>query len=220
MIKKSTKTDRILLDEIHAPLPEKAASSKPDRLFGEKLARNLALAGMMLLTLVSVRSEKLPSGQTVSAAVHQLIDPDWEERLGKISFVGSFLPESVAVFFETGEDAAMLSPCFGEITHRWTRDEPYLVFSSADPRVFSPSKGEVMSVSHDVDDHTILRVRHDNGYETLYYGLSDVRVREGDPVTAQTCLGAFDPAHAAFETRRYGLPIDPSGMLSQRSGEK
>ncbi len=77
-----------------------------------------------------------------------------------------------------------------------------------------------MSVSHDADDHAILRVRHEGGYETLYYGLSDVRVQEGDHVTAQTCLGAFDPVHAAFETRRYGLPIDPSGMLGQRSGEK
>jgi len=216
MIKKTDKTNRSLnLDDKNMAI-RKCTGDKP--FFGEKLARNMALAGMLLLAVVSVRSERLPSGQTVSAAVHQLLDPDWEEKLGRISFVSSILPESVAVFFENAPSVPLSAPCFGDISHAWTSDEPYLAYSLRDQHVFAASDGQVMSLAHGYDDGVVLRLRHEDGYETLYYGLSDVNVQEGEKVTAQTCLGCFSGSESgAFEVRRFGLPVDPSGMLKQRS---
>lgn len=218
MIKKTVKTDQILLEQIVSKSPRRRQDACSRLPFGEKLARNLALAGMLLLTIVSIRNEQLPSGQTVSAAVRQLIEPEWEERLGKINFVGNFLPESVAVFFDAAPAAALATPCLGPVAHAWTQEEPYLTFQSADGKVYAAAAGEVMSVAHGADDETILRIRHEDGYETLYYGLAETAVQEGERVTEQTCIGSFDPsAPSAFEVRRFGLPVDPTAMLTERS---
>lgn len=218
MIKKIVKTNQILSGQAASESPGRRQDACSRLPFCEKLARNLALAGMLLLTIVSIRNEQLPSGQTVSAAVRQLIEPEWEERLGKINFVGNFLPESVAVFFDTAPSAALAAPCLGPVTHAWTQEEPYLTFQSADGKVYAAASGEVMSVAHGANDENILRIRHDDGYETLYYGLQETAVREGERVTAATCIGNFDPsAPSAFEVRRFGLPVDPTAMLAERS---
>ena len=43
--------------------------------FGERLARNLTLSGILVLAVVSVRNAQLPSGQTVMTAVQEMVDP-------------------------------------------------------------------------------------------------------------------------------------------------
>jgi hypothetical protein len=73
--------------------------------WGERLARNLALAGMLAITIAAMRNAELPTGTTVLTAVQQMIDNEWDDHLGKISFVGRFLPETVAVFFESAPDS-------------------------------------------------------------------------------------------------------------------
>ena len=185
--------------------------------FGERLARNLALSGILVLAVVSVRNARLPSGQTVMTAVQEMIDPSWEDQLGKISFVGNFLPETMSVFFETPLDSRLTAPCIGPVQHAWTEQEPYLGYQSADGLVYAAAEGQVMSVSHGLDEERIVRVRHENGLETLYYNLRSVLVREGDPVTASTCLGQkLSGAQALIEVRRAGRPIDPGAMITQR----
>ena len=188
--------------------------------WGEKLARNLALSGIMALTIVSVRSAQLPSGQTVLTAVQEMLDPSWEDTLGKISFVGNFLPEAVSVFFETGAQIPLTAPCFGEARHLWTADEPYMGFAASDGRVYAAATGQVMSVAHGIDEERIVRVRHEDGIETLYYNLASVLVKEGDAVTASTCLGQTLPqADAVIEVRRAGVPVDPTPWISPREAK-
>lgn len=188
--------------------------------FGEHLTRNLALAGMLVLTVAAVRTASLPSGQTVLAAVQDMINGPWDDHLGKIDFVSNFFPETVSVFFDTSASASLTAPCFGEVRHTWTNTEPYISYQSSDGRVYAAAAGQVMSVAHGPSEELILRVRHEDGLETLYYNLAEVRVREGDPVTDETCLGILLPAQdAAIEVRRSGLPIDPDALLKPRSGD-
>lgn len=223
MIKKISKTDRILSGKMRDKKPEYTELPAPPRpLWGEKLARNLALSGMILLTVVSVRSAQLPSGRTVLTAVQSLIDPSWDDQLGKISFVSSFFPETVSVFFDSPPAGALTAPCSGSLSHAWTAQEPYLSFQAQDGRVYAAAKGQVMSLSHGPEEEIILRLRHEElGLETVYYNLAEVRVREGDPVEASTCLGTALPGKdAAFEVRRAGRAIDPAAFLQQRSEEK
>ncbi len=184
--------------------------------WGEHLARNLALAGMLVITVAAVRNAELPSGRTVLTAVQQIINGEWDDRLGKISFVGRFLPETVAVFFESSPDFALTAPCFGSITHRWTEQEPYLGYQSEDHQVFAAAAGQVMSVYHGADEEYILRVRHDNGLETMYYNLASVSAAEGDMVTPGTCLGSALPSGVIIEVRRAGYPIDPTDLMTAR----
>ncbi len=184
--------------------------------WGERLARNLALTGMLVITIAAIRNAELPSGRTVLTAIQQMIDGEWDDHLGKISFVGSFLPETVAVFFESAPDAVLTAPCLGPLTHPWTEREPYLGYADADSRVFAVAAGQVMSVSHGPDEEYILRLRHDDGLETMYYNLAAAAASEGDMVTPGACLGEALPGGLIIEVRRAGRAIDPTGLITDR----
>ena len=182
----------------------------------ERLSRNLALSGICLLTILAIRNAQLPNGETVLTAVQQIVDQNWDDNLGKISFVGNFFPESAAVFFETEPDAQFITPCFGEISHAWSENEPYISYkTSSNECIYSIAAGRVMTVAHSNNDNIIIRIAHNNGLETLYYDLDSTHVQEGDQVTADTCLGT---GKAIVEVRQNGLPIDPTNMLYKRAG--
>lgn len=186
--------------------------------WGERLVRNLSLAAMLVITIAAIRNAELPSGKTVLAAVQGMIAGDWDSNLGKISFVGRFLPETVAVFFEPAPNAELTAPCFGALTHEWTEREPYLGYESEDKRVFAVAAGQVMSVSRGPDQEYVLRLRHDDGLESLYYNLASAAAAEGDLATPATCLGEALPGGCLIEVRRAGRAIDPSGLIAPREG--
>ena len=74
-----------------------------------------------------------------------------------------------------------------------------------------------MSVARGEGKEWVVRIRQQDGLETLYYGLASADVREGDALTEQSCLGrALSPGGILIEVRRGGLPIDPTEMLSPR----
>ena len=201
--------------ENKAPVP---VLETPPRRWADRLSRNVALAGMILLSILAVRNEQLPSGQTVLTAVQELIEPNWGESLGKISFVGRFFPDTVSVFFDPGWEGQLVAPCAGSVTHPWSREEPYLGFSGQTRQVFAAADGEIMSVAHGEGEERILRIRHSGGMETVYYHLTSVQVAEGDPATTVTCLGEVAAGtQALMEVRRAGRAIDPTAYLAPRS---
>jgi len=190
-------------------------ASKPS--FGVHLTRNLALAGMLLLAITSVRNAALPSGKTILASVQDIIETDWDSDIGKISFVSNLFPETVSVFFDSSPDALLTQPCFGELIHPWDQNEPYLGYESADSKVYAVAAGQVMSIAHGNNEEKILRIRQADGLETLYYNLASISVQEGDYVTSSTFLGQVLPAaQAVIEVRKDGLAIDPTGMMEYR----
>lgn len=189
----------------------------PKYRLGERLARNLALAGMLVLTIAAVRNAQLPTGQTVLTAVQDMIDSDWDESLGKISFVSNLFPETVSVFFASSPKAALTAPCFGALAHKWSANEPYLSYENSDGKVYALSAGQVMSLAHGMDEERIIRVRQEDGLETLYYNLAAVHVAEGDRVTTETCLGdAIANRQVVVEVRREGRSIDPTELIAPR----
>lgn len=205
MIKEMKKQDET---ERKAFLPEYAENESKPR-FSERLARNMALAGMIVLTVTAMRNAELPSGDTVLTAVRQIVETDWGEGLGKIRFVTNLLPETTAVFFSDPLDCALTAPCFGESTHPWSESEPYLAYRPENQLVYAAADGEVMSIAHGPEEERILRIRHTDSIETMYYNLSEIRVREGDQVTPSTCLGTVQKGkEAVFEVRRAGSAVE------------
>lgn len=195
-------------------LPEKQPYS-----WRERLSRNLALSGMLVLTIVAVRNAQLPSGETVLTGVQNIIDQSWGDGLGKISFVSRFFPESMAVFFEGDAAGLLTAPCSGSLSHAWNAGEPYLGYESAgDGRIYAPLSGQVMSLAHGNDEEKIVRIRGQDGLEVICYALREIYVREGDQVTEKSCIGCGDArGQVLIEVKRNGLPIDPSGMMAPRS---
>lgn len=219
MIKRIDSNIRIDPEKNTSPL--KPAPRPARGAFSQHLARNLALAGMLVLTVTAVRNAELPSGKTVLTAVQGIMENTWDERLGKISFVSQLFPETVSVFFESPGDASLTAPCFGAISHPWTSREPYIGYRGSDDRVYAVSPGQVMSLAHGENEEWVLRVRQEDGLETMYYGLMETSVREGDTVTEQTCLGRALSQDAIFiEVRRAGRAVDPTEWLSPRSGDQ
>lgn len=189
--------------------------SKPPA--GFYLTRNLALAGLLLLSITSIRNASLPSGNTILTSVQNIIDADWDSDLGKISFVSNLFPETVSVFFESSPDVPLIQPCFGQLIHAWSKQEPYLGYQSLDHKVYAVASGEIMSIAHGIGEEIILRVRQADGMETLYYNLKNVSVQEGDQVTVSTVLGEVSAAdQAVIEVRKNGLTIDPTQMMEYR----
>lgn len=217
MIKRLGKEEKRIADGKEGGL-EFISAHKPS--FGERLTRNLALAGMLVIGISAVRNAKLPAGQTVLAAVKSMVETDWEQDLGKISFVGNFFPESVSVFFQKSPDTTLTAPCFGRITHAWRRDEPYLGYWSKNEEVYAMADGQVMSIAHGNDEEKIVRILYDNGLESLHYDLALLHVREGDRVTEDTCIGKrIMGKQAIVDVRREGLSIDPTLLMQERTGQ-
>ncbi|MDD3411690.1 MAG: hypothetical protein PHY12_12875, partial [Eubacteriales bacterium] len=61
----------------------------------DRLARNLAVVGALLVTLVALRGAEDGGARSVFAAVQESVNMEWDESLGKLTFVSNLLPESL-----------------------------------------------------------------------------------------------------------------------------
>ena len=180
----------------------------------DKLIRNLAVVGGLLLTLVAVKNAGAPQAQSVFSALQDSANMEWDESLGKLSFVGGFLPEGIRAVWSEKESVTVLSPVVGETVHVWTEQEPYLEVMSTVSDVRAVADGEIMSIAHGVDEERILRVRHDDETESIYgnlvmcYGEEGARVYAGDIIAR-----VLDGKPLAFELRKDGRSINPEGLM-------
>lgn len=180
-----------------------------------KLNRDVAFLMLLMVCLASIHNQQLPNGQTVLTAVQQTVDGQWEEDLGKITFVNSLMPESLSVFFAQPVQAALSHPCFGQMVHRWSDTSPYLSFLPESQNALCTADGEVMSISHASDDSLALRIRHDNGLESIYYHLEEVFCREGDIVKCgDTVAKIVSGENLILDVRKDGLSINPTAYFT------
>ena len=175
-----------------------------------KLNRNLAFLMLLLVCLASIHNQKLPDGRTVLTAVQSTLDENWEESLGKITFVDHLMPETLAVFLDASAPANLSMPCNGTLSHLWEDAAPYLTFAPQEPTARAVADGEVMSLSHGADDTLSLRIRHGDGLETVYYQLSHVSVSEGDQVLSGHAIGTIaEGEQLVLDVRKNGLSVNP-----------
>ena len=175
-------------------LPQKDGWGKR-LLRADKLVRNLAVVGAMLLTVIAVKNAGSPDAQSVFGALQASTEMEWDESLGKLSFVGGILPDGIQV-------------------HAWSQSEPYMAFMSAVRDVRAVADGEVMSVAHGLEEERILRVRHDDDTESIYGNLLTCYAQEGDRVYAGDVIATtIEGKPLVFELRRDGRSINPEGLL-------
>ncbi len=135
---------------------------------------------------------------------------DYDDTLGRLQFVSKLLPESAMVFL-TGEDEAETCASLwiqdAQVTHAWSENEPWLEFEEIG-NINSCLAGEIMNTVKNRQNEYTVRVRHENGYESVYSGLTQLFVSEGEEVTAGQAIGCAE-GFAAFELRKDGLSIMP-----------
>lgn len=192
----------------------RAEAVKTGKSIGDRLTRNIAIATLLLLTVVGIR-ESSPNGQGFLKAVQSVVESEWDQNVGKLTYVSSTLADSLQVFQSSSkDDPLMTAPVSADVLQAWSAAEPCLVYQNPGS-VYASARGEVTQIAHDDNGYTIVHLTHANGINTLYYGLTSCLVQEGDAVQSDTLLGRADDSFA-FEMRKNGKPVDCSALLAER----
>lgn len=180
----------------------------------DKLGRNLAVVGGLFLVVVAVRNSTLPEAQSVFSAIQASAQMEWDESVGKLTFVNALLPESVRAVWQENPLTEVFAPVQGEIVHAWSQNEPYLMIQSGVSNVRASADGEVMSIAHGLGEERIVRIRHDDGNETLYGNMQECYIEIGDRIAAGEMIGKLRKDQPlAFELRVQGRSVNPAELL-------
>lgn len=197
-------------------LPERETNWGTRFLKLDRLARNLAVVGGLVLVLIAVRNSSMPEAQSVFSALQENAGMQWDESVGKLSFVNSLLPEEIQEVWNETPALSVYAPVNGDVVHTWSPSEPYLLIQGTARDVRASADGEVMSIAHGLEEERILRVRHDDGTETLYGNLQTCYAETGDRIRAGDIVGVLmDNAPLAFEVRVNGRSVDPAQQMKR-----
>lgn len=175
----------------------------------KRLLRNASISAAVLLCLFAVGGA-LGGRNRISQAVMSHVTTDFEidDSLGRLQFVSSILPESAMVFLQSADQAVTVSaPVRSQETHAWTQEEPWLEYVCTGV-VTACSEGDVMTIVQNREGEYTVRLRHENGFESIYSGMSEVNLREGDHMLCGDQVGWTD-GFSAFELRQDGLSVQP-----------
>lgn len=173
----------------------------------KRLLRNISISAAVLLCLGTVVGV-MTGDNRLSQAVMSHVDFEYDDSLGRLQFVSNILPQSAMVFLEsTPESMEVSAPVRAKATHTWSQEEPWLEYVCTGT-VTACSDGDVMTIVQNREGEYTVRLRHDNGYESIYSGLSEVNLRESDRVLRGDQVGWTD-SFAAFELRQDGLSVQP-----------
>lgn len=170
---------------------------------GERLLRNTAVCVALLLCVLALQAAG-KNNQTIS----KMVSMDLSESLGSLRFVSNFLPESASVFWNMGAERHG-APGDGAVIHTFSSAQPYLQYDCREAR--ASAAGEVMSVSVEPSGYQSLRIRHASGLESVYGGMKNISVFEGDWVEKGQVLGETEVL--TYELRGEGRSIDPMPYL-------
>lgn len=183
---------------------------------GERLLRDCALCAAIVLCVLAVGNIRQPWAQSVSSTVRDAVTMDLDESLGRLQFVRNLLPESALVFWNADDGrGSYLLPATGQVAHAWKQAEPWIEYDCEAQSVVSVAAGEVMAVTQGDSAAYMVRMRHDDGTETLYGDLVTCIVREGDALEAGQIVGAVQDRFF-FEARRDGRSFNPTDMLRRQ----
>ena len=189
---------RFRKDETVQPSPSKKKN------IGDQLTRNVAIASLVLLSVVVLRQSGT-QGQSFVQTLQNTIEHQWDQNVGKLTYVSNSLADSIQVFHRgSSSQNALICPVTAQVIQAWSADMPYLLYENAG-NVFAAGTGEVTQIAHDDDDAYIVRIAHANDVNTLYYGLKTCFVAEGDPVKATRCWANRGPS-SPLKRRKTGNP--------------
>lgn len=175
----------------------------------KRLLRNTSVFAAVSLCLGAGAAWALRHpGGVQSVMSHVTAGFEYDDTLGRLQFVSNLLPESAMVFLSGGEEAQRLAvPTSAKVSHAWTQEEPWLEYACIGD-VRACQDGEIMTIVKNRQDEYTVRVLHENGYESIYSGLSAVHLKEQDRVLSGQQIGTA-AGFTAFELRKDGLSVLP-----------
>lgn len=183
---------------------------------GEKLIRNTAIAGALLLCVLAVQKVDAPWSEKAISGIRQAMTMrvDWGDRIGKLSFVRALVPETALVFLNLSDEGELIAPVHGEITHVYSEEQPWLEYACVGGEsVLAADSGRVTAASQALSGDWVVMLEHEQG-ETAYGYLADAVVQVGQSVEAGDVLGHVSAeGRLYFEVREEKTPVDPGSRL-------
>ena len=183
--------------------------------FQERLLRNSFLACAVLLGILALGNIQQPWAVRASEGIEQALTMkvDLDQSLGQLSFVRSIMPESALVFFNLSGDHELHAPVQGELSHAYSKSQPWLLFDCASGApVCAAADGTISAVSPLSDGSYGVLIDHGDGLESVTANLVSVDLQSGDQVlkggTIGTCGGSV-----YFELRQGGQSCDPTERM-------
>ena len=208
------------------PHPENEAKKRQRRekmraglTIGEKLIRNTAIAGALLMCVLAVRNVDQPwSTQALSGLKSAMtMRVDWDETIGRLSFVRALVPETALVFLNLSDGRDYVTPVQGTVTHGYSDQQPWLEYACAPSAdVVASASGRVTAAAEGLGGEWIVLIEHEDSVETVYGYLADTRVQTGQTVDAGEVIGhaaGGEQARIYFEMRQSDQTTDPTGRL-------
>lgn len=214
-VKVKSRAERLLFDTVQViELPERKKGFGRWFLQFDSLVRNLAVVGGLVLVMIAIRNSSLPQAQSVFSAIQDSAGIQWDESVGKLSFVSSILPEEIREVWNETPVQSVFAPVSGNVVHAWSPEEPYLLLDGVTRDVRASESGEIMSIAHGMNEERIIRLRHTDGTESIYGNLEQCSVDAGTQVSAGDIIGRLiDQKPLAFEVRVNGRSVDITHSL-------
>ena len=112
-------------------------------------------------------------------------------------------------------------PCSGDIKKAMVKNSEggldvagFAIAGQKGESVYPITAGTV-SVIADNEGIFALQINHDADMYTVYSGLAEVSVKEGDSVQAETVLGSLGEDGLLFAVYMNGAPVDPTALFGQ-----
>lgn len=186
---------------------------------GEKLIRNTAVSCALLLSVLALKNVDQPWSRKATEGVRQVVNMriDWDDTLGKLSFVRALVPDTALVFLNLGSGMDMNRPVNGQVVHEFTAQQPWLEFRCpAREAVCAALSGTVEAVGQGAGNDWIIMIRGEEDTEAVYGYLSEAYVQVGQKVEAGELIGMTadeENSRFYFELQENGSPSDPSGRM-------
>lgn len=156
------------------------------RVEARSMVLKIAICTVALFIVIALEVFLLssPDEKAVSAASEQDGSAGAEDALGKLKFVS--LNEAKSVF---SINQRWSSPVIATESALLNQDQLLKLSAAAGDRISLPAAGEVKELFTDETLGSGIRISHGNGLESVYYGVSDIRVEKGQPLIASDTLG-------------------------------
>lgn len=133
------------------------------------------------------------------------------------------------VDYTVGKEASLTKLVYSSTLNQWRTHNGVDLMTSAGAEVKCIAGGKVEKVQETTLEGVVVTISHENGVVSIYKGLSDVSVKEGDALTGGTVIGKVaenmmteqnDGAHLHFEMTKDGKLVDPAAFLPEFNTEK
>jgi hypothetical protein len=174
------------------------------------------ICGVVIVAVLVLKALNVPQTTEVLAGLDSALttNSDIDKALGKLKFVGDFFSDSQSVF--NPETQGFVPPIKDMSIETGTAPQYVLSvdINDAVTPVLAAADGQVFYSGTSSDYGTLVIIRHQEGYETYYGGITP-EVKAGHMVLAGERIGTIQNATLKFLAFRDGQALDPRPYMKK-----